>query len=431
MANATYALGASTNSLIINNGGTLNVAAELFIGSISLGNGTVTGANYLVDPNTSITFTNTGNALFNTWLHSDGGTTAFYQNGTGTTTIAGYDYYGIGSYTVNAGTLVASNTYALGGGYYGLSTVNVAGGTLTNAGFNLVVSQITLGNGTITGGGNISETGLTATNTGTALISESLIGSGAFTQNGTGTTTLSGNNTYTGNNTINAGTVIVGSSNALGAISDNLSLTGTLNMGGYNLNVNTLSGGSTGLITNAGAGTITLSDSTLSGTFAGQIVGSLSLNQNGSQNEILSGSNSTPAVPPSIAVNSRPATPTRSDPPRGPSPFSEAPSTTTPTTSPLDNSTSATEPSLALAPSPKPTSSPVTQAPLPLPMPSQGVVNSPKTEPETPPSREVIPTRGELPSMPVKSPSAIPTLWVPQPTPSPSMGARFITTAIM
>ena len=303
--NATYAqyptapyissLGASNNNVIINNGGTLNLGSGAFwVGAVYLGNGTLSatsptyGLGLLAQG--GLFATNTGAALVSEYLNGPWG---FVQNGTGTTTLTGNNYFETGSFTINNGTVVAGGgSYVLG---QGASTINVKNGaTLTNAGFNISVGQINLGSGTISGTGILTETGVTITNNGIALLSDSLAGSGGLTNSGTGTTTISGNNTYTGGNVVNSGTVIVGSSTALGSSANNLTLSGTLSIPGYNETVNTFSGGSGGLLTNSGVGvgTLTMNDSSLSGTFAGTIGGNLVIIQNGSQTETLSGSNS-------------------------------------------------------------------------------------------------------------------------------------------
>ncbi len=104
-------------------------------------------------------------------------------------------------------------------------------------------------------------------------------GSGSVIKNGNGVLTLSGANTYTGATTVNSGTLKIGSS---GAIPDNSALTldGILDMNGNDEIIGSLSGTSTGLVTNSVAGTfvkLTVGDNGSSPNFAGVIEDGLGL----------------------------------------------------------------------------------------------------------------------------------------------------------
>lgn len=136
------------------------------------------------------------------------------------------------------------------------------GGTLLIASDNLTFNTpITLG----TGGGMF--------NTGTyqTTVSSLIGGSGALTKIGTGTLTLSGANTYTGGTFVHAGTLKLGHATALGGGGLTLADAATLDLGGFDLGLDELSGASTlelssGTTLTVGSGN---SDTTFGGTLSG------------------------------------------------------------------------------------------------------------------------------------------------------------------
>ena len=158
------------------------------------------------------------------------GTGAFIQKGTGTTTLTGNNSY-TGTTTISAGTLQIGN----GGASGTLGTTNV----IDNGTLALNRSDaVTLGN--------------------------TISGTGAFIQKGTGTTTLTGNNSYTGTTTISAGTLKLGAGASLASTNINLGTMasqGTLDLtgksSGYTVATNQALSGS-GSVTMAASQTLTI-----------------------------------------------------------------------------------------------------------------------------------------------------------------------------
>ncbi len=250
----------------------------------------------------TLTVSNSGTSSYSGVLTNGSGTLALAFNGNGTQSLGGSNSF-TGGLTLNSGTLVVSNAFALGatnnavtlnGGLLDLSGNSVGvgafagtSGTLTNSG---AASIFTVGNGNGTGtfAGRI---------TGSQL---------ALVKNGTGTVTLSGNNDFAGGVTVTAGTLALGSASALG--------TGTLTMSAGSLNETAASDltitnafnlasftyvGSGNLIQTNGAvtllsnSTITVSSNNL--TLGGNVADSganRSLSKAGAGTLILSGSNS-------------------------------------------------------------------------------------------------------------------------------------------
>ena len=119
----------------------------------------------------------------------------------------------------------------------------------------------------------------------------------ALTKAGTGTETLSGTNLYTGNTLVNAGTLKLGLNNAVpgGAGKGDVTVNGTLDLGGFSEAVNGLNG--SGVINNSsGAGTYTLTvgGNDASGNFSGVISntsGTVALTKTGAGTQTLGGAN--------------------------------------------------------------------------------------------------------------------------------------------
>lgn len=284
-----------SNSSALGSGGALNVSSgtlinnsfNISVSSVTLGNGTISGAGTItLTSSNGFTATNSGSAAVTVVLGNLGALATFTQSGAGTTTLSGSNSYRGGTF-VTSGTLVISNSRALGSGIN--NPLTVSGGTLINDGFNVSVTTVSLGNGTIAGNGTITGSSFTATNTGTLLISNSLAGLARFTNRGTGTTILTASNSYSGGTLATNGTLIASNANALGTggVTNNGAL---LDLGG-----NTLTN-----IFALGSGTIqngTISNSVnftnlSNGTVSANLTGSGSLVRSGAGTLILSGTNS-------------------------------------------------------------------------------------------------------------------------------------------
>ncbi|MEW6386615.1 MAG: autotransporter-associated beta strand repeat-containing protein [Thermodesulfobacteriota bacterium] len=247
-------------------------------GGISLGGATRT-----------ITVNSAGSSIFSGVVSGTGSIT---KAGTGTLTLSGANTYS-GNTTVNAGTLAASggnNRLSTSGN----TTIN-AGGTINLNGNNQDLDQLN-------GAGNLNNIG--AVTIGTGTFSGAISGTGSLSKTVAGTLTLSGANTYSGGTTISNGTTMLGSDSALG--------TGTLSINGGRIDaVNTRSlsnavsvggdftigGGATDNLTisgtvNLGGATRTLTVSSSGSTTLGGAISNGSLNKAGTGSLTLSGSSS-------------------------------------------------------------------------------------------------------------------------------------------
>jgi len=217
-----------------------------------------------------------------------GATFGLTKAGAGTLTLSGAGTYSGGT-TLSAGYLNVGNNGALGAGT----------GTLTVNGGTLLLNNYSVSVGTFSGSGSTVDLGsgaLTATQTGgSATYSGTIIGSGSLTKAGAGTLTLSGNNSYSGGTTLNAGILVVSTSaNALGTgtiaisggggtrliVSDGLTLANSITIGS--------NAGLTGrgIIENSSTGSATLSGGTITitappnagGHFSSVSTGTLTIN---------------------------------------------------------------------------------------------------------------------------------------------------------
>jgi autotransporter-associated beta strand protein len=134
-------------------------------------------------------------------------------------------------------------------------------------------------------------------NTNTYTISGGGIQGGSLTLNGSGTVILNNSNTYAGGTSVNNGTLILGTTTALGSGSAALTMTGgVVSLNGNAISVGTLSGNA-GTIANNGSGvaTLTVGNGNASGTFGGVLAdsnyggGQLALVKTGSGTLELSG----------------------------------------------------------------------------------------------------------------------------------------------
>ncbi len=234
--------------------GTLN--ADAVSGGFSFGN--------------FVNFNNTGTYAFAPKLQGYLGVT---KSGAGTTQLTGSNNY-LGGTVLNAGTLEIGSANALS---TGLITIN--GGALRAAGeertlTNSVVlaGDFTLGRqtnfaGDVTLTNNITITSANPDSSApvTSIISGPITGAYGLTfatgLNPIGTIILSGSNSYSGGTTIQSGTVQIGNSGTTGSVNGNIVDNGSLvfaRSDSVNI-INTISG--TGMVWQAGAGTLTLSAS--------------------------------------------------------------------------------------------------------------------------------------------------------------------------
>ena len=226
---------------------TRTIATGTTGGTIQLNNGAPSSGNNKITLSTTGQITGSGPlTLTNNGLLSIGAANTGYSgnwtlNG-GVLELTNANAAGSGSITVNAGAELTTlgsqitNALFLNGGRIGWDFFSGSGdyqGPVTLQAGGGIVSLVNFyGTGAMSGtiSGNISDAGgLTTSNTGPTATSSG------------GILTLSGSNSYLGGTTIGAGTTIkAGSSTALGNSSNALSVSGTLNLNGYNLSADTL-----------------------------------------------------------------------------------------------------------------------------------------------------------------------------------------------
>jgi len=227
-------------------------------GSVQLGGQTLTLSN--------------ANDLFVGSIHGTGGLSV----AGGTETLSGSNDYS-GATTVSAGMLQAGQTNALSAAS---ATTVASGATLDLNNYSQTVASlsgaghVTLGEATLTTGGNNSSTSF----------SGDIAGTGGLAKTGSGTLTLSGVNSYAGGTTINGGTVQVAADSALGAANGEL----TLNNGTLSTTATQTSARNIAL---AGNGTLAVAGGTIL-TENGVISGSGNLSKTGSGTLVLVGVNS-------------------------------------------------------------------------------------------------------------------------------------------
>ncbi len=209
------------------------------------------------------------------------GTGGFTKEGSGTLTLTGVNTY--------TGTTRVSDTGVLQLGTPGAIADDSAVVVDANATFDLNdfdetiaslsgAGMVTLGTGTLTTGGDDSD----------STFSGIISGTGGLTKEGMGTFTLSGLNTYSGPTAINAGTLQVGVANALGATSAvNVVMGATLDLNNFDATIGALSGD--GDVT-LGTGNLTTGDATDT-EFSGIISGTGGIVKEGTGTFTLSGMN--------------------------------------------------------------------------------------------------------------------------------------------
>ncbi|CAN1529636.1 FhaB Large exoproteins involved in heme utilization or adhesion [Methylophilaceae bacterium] len=229
-----------------------------------------------------------------TWLSnltSSGGTLT--KSGSGTLTLSGANTY-TGTTTISAGTLKLGASDRIAD-----ASALVVTGTFDLNGFSETVGSIAgAGTGTITSSASGTLT-LTAGSDNTSTTFSGLIQNGsatsvALTKSGSGTLTLEGANTYTGTTTISAGTLKLGAASRI-ADASALVVTGTFDLNRFSETVGSIAGA--GTITSSASGTLTLTAGGLntSTTFSGLIQNgsatTVALTKSGSGTLTLSGAN--------------------------------------------------------------------------------------------------------------------------------------------
>ncbi len=320
---ALVQLGTGTTTLTGTN--TYTGGTTISAGTLQIGGGGTTGsiAGNVTD-NGTLAFDRSDTVTFNGVISGTGGLT---QLGSGTLILTSNNPF-TGTTTISAGTLQLGNGGASGGVNSILIVDNgildidrsdtiTYGGSVTGTGSGVKDGAGTLiftGNNTYTGGTTINEGALQIGNgggTGSIVGNVLINAAGAtlifdrsdfFTLNGSitgiggvtlesGTITLGGDNTYSGATNLTAGALQAGSATAFSANSA-FTVTGTLDLNGFNNTIGSLSG--TGVVTNTSAGpaVLTVGGDNTSTTFGGLLTdgaSSLGLTKSGSGTLTLTG----------------------------------------------------------------------------------------------------------------------------------------------
>ncbi|MEI6712446.1 MAG: autotransporter-associated beta strand repeat-containing protein [Verrucomicrobiota bacterium] len=225
----------------------------------SLAGGGTTGGSVTLG---SATLTLGGDGTSTTFSGLIGGAGGISKSGAGAQTLSGTNTY-TGATSITAGSLKAGVATSAFGSNSAVSLTNVAGVLLDLNGFDTTIGSLSgggttggsvaLGVGTLTVGGD-------ATNTAFGGV---ITGAGAVIKTGAGTLTLTGAQTYTGITTINSGTLQIGNGTTDGSIaaSSGIVNSGSLifNLLGTQTDALPISG--TGRLTKTGSGTLVLSGS--------------------------------------------------------------------------------------------------------------------------------------------------------------------------
>jgi autotransporter-associated beta strand protein len=239
----------------INSAITLGGASTINIstGNLYLAGGVATNGYTL-----TTTGTGTGNALATGAITGTGG---INKNGIGTLVLSntGNTYNGTTAITAgslqiganNAGPASSAVTVSTGA-TLDVNNYTAAVGSLAGSG------TVTLGNGTLTAGGNNSSTTFSGAIGGAG---------GGLTKAGNGTLILSGTNTYSGATTVNAGTLQLGANNVLASSTAVTISGGTFDVNSRTQTISSLAGAS-GSLSVAAGGVLTVSSST---SFSGSV----------------------------------------------------------------------------------------------------------------------------------------------------------------
>ncbi|MCY2989631.1 MAG: autotransporter-associated beta strand repeat-containing protein, partial [Planctomycetota bacterium] len=298
---ATYTRGFTLNA----GGGELDVTASLQ--TLTVATGAITAGGLL-------TIGGAGNTSISSVISGAGGLT---KTGSGTLTLSGSNTY-TGNTTITQGTVSAIKIVVSGSNsnFGNAASAVILGGTSTagvlsytgpvaiyTRGFTIgagggevdsTTNLLTIGTGGIAGtSGGLLTVGGAANVTITSILSHD----GGLTKTGAGTLLLSGANWYVGDTAISQGTLKLGASGVIpdGLGHGNVSVTGTLDLGGFNEAVNGLSGaGTVTSSTGPGTATLTVGNNDSTSAFSGVIqnaTGSVALTKVGSGTLTLSGTN--------------------------------------------------------------------------------------------------------------------------------------------
>ncbi|HEX4083935.1 MAG TPA: autotransporter-associated beta strand repeat-containing protein, partial [Chthoniobacteraceae bacterium] len=205
-------------SISISNPLTLSGGSVTFVGSSAM---TVSGTTTLSGTGSSITVESNSLTLSGPVVEQSGSTAGLAVSGAGTLWLTAANSYSGGT-TIGGGMVKID----------GVGTLGASAGALTlnGGGLDLGTTSQTVGalsitavpsSGNVIQNGSISASSYSVSNTsGTAGITANLLDQGAgstLSKSGAGTLLLTGNNSYSGGSTISAGTVVIGSSTALGS----------------------------------------------------------------------------------------------------------------------------------------------------------------------------------------------------------------------
>ncbi|MDI6636470.1 autotransporter outer membrane beta-barrel domain-containing protein [Pantoea dispersa] len=266
--------------------GTLNISSGGVVNA-----GTVAGGNSIDSSDINILVNGAGSALnLNTfYLGADEGTAKTTVSDGASITVADKLYLSASMSGIAVVNIESGGTLSVGG-----ENGIVYGGSSTPAIFNLNGGILKAYKSFLTTSININLLGNSISSLDTngvgMSVSGVLSGTGSLIKSGAGTLTLSAKNTYTGDTKIEGGTLETGVENSI-ASSRSIALHSgaTLDLGGYNQKVNSLTGAGNILL-----GINTLDEINIAGTettFSGVISGDGNLSKTGEGNFILTGSN--------------------------------------------------------------------------------------------------------------------------------------------
>ncbi len=305
--------GDSTQSFYFG-GGSVSVTAPSTIvaGAIASFNGIslATATSFNVTSNSGGTDLSVGVGLTNGSSKEGGGVASLFKTGPGLMLLSTTDSY-TGGTTINQGTL----EFSIPKGMPSTGAVSVASSAVLavavgGSGYSLTGS----GSGTLPGliGGTGGQGAAVTWNAGALLGIDTANASAIYAGNitsgpsglvklGANALTLTGSNTYAGSTTISAGTLQQGAAGAVPATSVVLNggaTAGVLDLGGYDLGINTLNGSGGAVlgqvVNSTGANTLNVGQNNASSTFAGILAdggGVLALRKSGTGAFLLTGPN--------------------------------------------------------------------------------------------------------------------------------------------
>lgn len=238
--------------------GALDITGGITVNAGTLefnGTGGFAQSPFLVDQTITA---NSGGTILITTPHALGGDNNFAGNKVvlngGTLTLNREQYFGADGVQMTGATINGTNEIRSSPG--AAWTVNASTATSTIASRVNLVADLSL---------NVAD-GAAATD---LLVSGAITNVGSLTKLGAGSMTLSGANTFTGATNVTEGTLVTGSTNALGRGA--LTVTSTLDLGGFSQSVGGLTG--TGTITSNAPGnaTLTVGNGNGEGAFTGII----------------------------------------------------------------------------------------------------------------------------------------------------------------